>query len=79
MLRCCEGAGMSGPHSGGRRQSLEGEALATPRHIEVLKYSGVYTPMVLNEFCSKYLGVDFQKFHYQFFTEDYLVLKKKGD
>lgn len=33
MLRCCEGAVASGPSSGGRRQSLGGEALATPRHL----------------------------------------------
>lgn len=30
MLRCCEGAVVSGPSSGGHRQSLGGEALATP-------------------------------------------------
>lgn len=33
MLRCCEGAGTSGPSSGGRRQSLGGEALVSPRHV----------------------------------------------
>lgn len=33
MLRCCEGAVASGPSSGGRRQSLGGEALATPRQV----------------------------------------------